>query len=280
MSENDDEERRLLNIYTTQYNQIHTQIVQADRRINRLYDTLDEIRENINDLVSRRRQQPVSSAISGAAIASAAIPSISASEPAISASGPATNFRRAPNNNYRREYVHYDYANPINPNTYLEPIPAQPNRRAETNLTNLLSSFLTSTVSVRPSQEQINTATTLIRYSDIVEPIATNCAISLEPFLPTDMVRQINHCKHLFEPEQFNQWFQNNVRCPVCRHDIRTNTSENTSENNSSSSFQSTFTDLLFRSLLQPSTTRRNNNNDNDNDDILLFEAIITPNDT
>ena len=32
---------------------------------------------------------------------------------------------------------------------------------------------------------------------------------------------QIIHCGHIFIPHQLNRWFQNNVRCPVCRYDIR-----------------------------------------------------------
>ena len=45
------------------------------------------------------------------------------------------------------------------------------------------------------------------------------------------MVRQLLPCGHLFHETQFDEWFQNNVRCPVCRYDIRNCTSTNTNEN-------------------------------------------------
>jgi len=52
----------------------------------------------------------------------------------------------------------------------------------------------------------------------------------LERFNPTDQVRQINHCGHIFLPNEFNEWFQTNVRCPVCRYDIRNNNNNNNTE--------------------------------------------------
>ena len=45
----------------------------------------------------------------------------------------------------------------------------------------------------------------------------------MERFNSTDIVRRINHCGHIFLPNEFNEWFQGNVRCPVCRFDIRNN---------------------------------------------------------
>jgi len=261
MTSIEDQERRLITMYTTQYNQLNTQIVQTDRRIERMYDSLDEIRSKINRIVSLRNER-VATATSTATSAS-------------------TNFRRAPNNNYHREYVHYDYTDPINPNTYLETNTSPSIRTSpstNTSITDLLTTFLASTVPIRPTAEQIDAATTLICYSDIVDPIASNCAISLEPFLPTDMVRQINHCKHLFLPDQFSQWFQNNVRCPVCRHDLRTGTNTNHLEDDAELA-QSALTDLLVQTIMQPYTNRRASDTADTNADILLFEAIIRPND-
>jgi hypothetical protein len=292
MTSIEDQERRLITMYTTQYNQLNTQIVQTDRRIERMYDSLDEIRSKINRIVSLRNERVERTAnlavrnaldplLTSAATASAT--SASATATSASATSAATNFRRAPNNNYHREYVHYDYTDPINPNTYLEPrtntSPLRTSTLRTNAITDLLSTFLASTVPIRPTAEQIDAATTLICYSDIVDPIASNCAISLEPFLPTDMVRQINHCKHLFLPDQFRQWFQNNVRCPVCRHDLRTGTNTNHLEDDSELA-QSALTDLLVQTIMQPYTNRRASDTADTNADILLFEAIITPNDT
>jgi len=267
MTSNEDEERMLIAMYTTQYNQINMQIINADRRIERMHNSLDEIRNNINRIVLRSETNNLRQETN--------------IRPTV-----ASNFRRSPNNNYNREYVHYDYTNPINPNTYLEPqAPTPVHRTNDSTLTNLLSAFLETTVSVRPSVEQINAATTLIRYSDIVEPISTTCVISMETFLPSDMVRQINHCKHLFLPDQFSRWFQNNVKCPVCRHDIRTSNTELRETNaglgetqGNTSNLSSMLTDFLVETMMEPYTRQRQRQNNNDGE-ILLFEAIITPND-
>jgi hypothetical protein len=281
MTSNEDEERRLIAMYTTQYNQINMQIVQADRRIERMHNSLDEIRNNINRIVLRSETNNLRQA--------SAEDSNNLRQDSNNLRPPvASNFRRSPNNNYNREYVHYDYTNPINPNTYLEPqIPTPVHRTNDSTLTNLLSAFLETTVSVRPTVEQINAATTLIRYSDIVEPISTTCVISMETFLPSDMVRQINHCKHLFLPDQFSRWFQNNVKCPVCRHDIRTSNTELRETNaglglgetqGNTSNLSSMLTDFLVETMMEPYTRQRQRQNNNDGE-ILLFEAIITPND-
>jgi hypothetical protein len=40
-------------------------------------------------------------------------------------------------------------------------------------------------------------------------------------FQAGDRVRRIHYCRHSFHEESFLSWFQNHVRCPVCRHDIR-----------------------------------------------------------
>ena len=104
------------------------------------------------------------------------------------------------------------------------------------------------------------------------------------------MVRQLLHCGHLFHQPQFDQWFQHNVRCPVCRYDIRNSNQENSNENllptnevltNTNSinqiehvTFDITneqFTDIFnnfARNMIQStlnSNTHNNNNNNNNN---------------
>ena len=34
-------------------------------------------------------------------------------------------------------------------------------------------------------------------------------------------MRRIHHCNHIFGTTAFDNWFERNVRCPVCRFDIR-----------------------------------------------------------
>jgi hypothetical protein len=51
-----------------------------------------------------------------------------------------------------------------------------------------------------------------------------NCPITLEDFNEGDVVTQIIHCGHIFQPHSIDNWFQRNVHCPVCRYDIRNTT--------------------------------------------------------
>jgi hypothetical protein len=84
-----------------------------------------------------------------------------------------------------------------------------------------LNSFYDN-VAVYPTTEQILSGTRRILYSDIEEePLNNSCPITLERFEPNSEVLQILGCKHIFSPTSLQHWFRNNVRCPVCRYDIR-----------------------------------------------------------
>jgi hypothetical protein len=86
------------------------------------------------------------------------------------------------------------------------------------NLLNRQNSF-TEPVTVRPTQEQINAATTLIEIANSTEL----CAICQDSIVnELQQVRRINHCQHMFHNNCISQWFNRNVRCPTCRYDIRT----------------------------------------------------------
>jgi hypothetical protein len=125
----------------------------------------------------------------------------------------------------------------------------------------------TSQVVVRPTEEQIENATRCILFGDVENPINTSCPICLDVFEPTTSVMQIRECQHLFSPTEIQRWFQTNVKCPVCRYDIRGN-------NYSSSSPHSTSTAQVPRETINsrsrryrysmntnPSLQRPNNNN-------------------
>ena len=90
-------------------------------------------------------------------------------------------------------------------------------------------------VEVFPTPSQIEAATRIVRYSDIISPSSRSCPISLETFNDSDMVSVIRYCGHIFNTEQLNTWFRSNCRCPVCRFDIRNyngNSINNTNVNN------------------------------------------------
>jgi len=78
-------------------------------------------------------------------------------------------------------------------------------------------------VPVSPSLNQIQLATRSYNYSS--EELEANpdevCPITMEEFEEGDEVCVIIHCNHLFKKEALYRWFNNNVRCPVCRYDVR-----------------------------------------------------------
>lgn len=71
-------------------------------------------------------------------------------------------------------------------------------------------------VVVRPTQEQITNATSIVELSNNTEV----CAICQESMID-GIIRRINHCRHTFHDVCINRNFQRNVRCPICRFDIR-----------------------------------------------------------
>jgi hypothetical protein len=86
--------------------------------------------------------------------------------------------------------------------------------------TTIIDSFYEN-VRVVPTLLQIQNATRLVNFSQIENPLNNSCPISLERFENNSPVVEILHCHHLFHPESLNSWFSENVRCPVCRYDIR-----------------------------------------------------------
>lgn len=109
-------------------------------------------------------------------------------------------------------------------------------RRQPTTQDNVTNTYLQQffePVEVYPSQTQIENATRVVLYRDIVTPSNQSCPISLEPFHDNDTVSVIRYCGHIFRTEELHEWFRSNCRCPVCRYDIRnySRRSENTIQN-------------------------------------------------
>lgn len=210
---------RVLTMYINQYNQTNS-------HIDRLLDMVDEIRGNIYNIINisqPRRNR-------------------------INRNNRNTNFNRILNQIYnerQNNLVYYDYDNPIDyfiyNDYYINSIPRRynfdmsfnrinsnnyNNINSETNpnnndLATFINNFLNSTVPIRPTNEQIQNASRIIRYGDIENPLSESCPISLDEFNINDEVRQLLPCGHIFHQNQFQEWFESNVRCPVCRYDIR-----------------------------------------------------------
>ena len=96
----------------------------------------------------------------------------------------------------------------------------QNNRQNTGRRTNLFYNFW-DPIEIYPTQTQIETATRIVRFGDIVSPLNTSCPISLEPFNENSHVSVIRYCNHIFNRNDLNLWFNSNCRCPVCRYDIR-----------------------------------------------------------
>jgi hypothetical protein len=100
--------------------------------------------------------------------------------------------------------------------------------------------YLNTVVPVRPTNEQIQHATRSLRYRDIPNPQNDSCPISLDRFEQDDLVTQIIHCGHIFCQTELQEWFQDHVRCPVCRYDIRDYTATASSSTATASSSTAT----------------------------------------
>ena len=73
-------------------------------------------------------------------------------------------------------------------------------------------------VIVRPSPEQIEQGS---RVDMVQNDEAHNCAICQDTIRRGSERRTLTQCSHEFHSACIDVWFQQNVRCPICRHDIR-----------------------------------------------------------
>jgi hypothetical protein len=94
------------------------------------------------------------------------------------------------------------------------------NQNQNETITPIWRSFYDA-VQVVPTQTQIDNATRNVNYSEIETPTNNSCPITLERFERTSPVTQILYCGHIFSSTGLDSWLRTNVRCPVCRYDIR-----------------------------------------------------------
>jgi len=76
-------------------------------------------------------------------------------------------------------------------------------------------------VIVRPTEDEINISTEEVIFGIMSNPVNAVCPITRERFGENDRVMQIVYCGHNFNPPSLRHWFHTNVRCPLCRYDIR-----------------------------------------------------------
>ena len=90
-----------------------------------------------------------------------------------------------------------------------------------------LQGFLNQRVPVYPSVQEIERATTLFRAgSNRQGDICTICQDDIDI---NQEIRILDHCSHSFHRDCIDTWFQGNVHCPTCRHDVREVTNTTTS---------------------------------------------------
>lgn len=89
-------------------------------------------------------------------------------------------------------------------------------------------------VEVRPSPIQILSAVESITYDPSLM-LQESDPIDQTDFVDGESIIRIRDCGHIFRPANFDTWFSSNVRCPLCRLDIResyTNTTYNVNQTN------------------------------------------------
>jgi len=83
----------------------------------------------------------------------------------------------------------------------------------------IINNITASTIGTTPTEQQISRATESNLYD--LSGNQTECPITLERFQEGEQVCRIIPCGHIFKSASLQRWFSRNVRCPVCRYDIR-----------------------------------------------------------
>jgi hypothetical protein len=148
-------------------------------------------------------------------------------------------YLRQPQHVYRRPNTTPRQSRPINPHPIPPrrsqtvwggaPVVQQSTYPLATNdfITTLLASYMMNPITipgfadpvvVRPTEAQIDAATVL---NTVTIQLETPCAVCQDTMNVQQMTRTINTCRHTFHTTCIDTWFQRNVHCPICRHDIR-----------------------------------------------------------
>jgi Ring finger domain len=130
-------------------------------------------------------------------------------------------------------------------------------------------------VVVAPTNEQVEEATEQLSYSPDMILINTQCPIALEDFVEGESLVRIRHCGHTFRQASIHNWFRSNVRCPVCRHDIR----EESAQENTNIQGEPPETNTIVNEYLRNFTLDPDNNDldqDSEHDELEFIAEITT----
>ena len=78
---------------------------------------------------------------------------------------------------------------------------------------------ISTSFSSTPTIQQFANATEPVIHDSIT--MTQTCPITLEDFIPNEMICRIKRCQHVFKIVPLQNWFSRNPMCPVCRYDIR-----------------------------------------------------------
>lgn len=112
-------------------------------------------------------------------------------------------------------------------------------------------------ISVYPTQEEINNNTRIVTYNNVINPLNNSCPITLEQFEENTECIQIIGCNHLFNQNGLRCWLRGNVRCPICRYDIRNRNENSESENIQIDNSFNIIPDQIINSLFSSRRRRR-----------------------
>lgn len=93
-------------------------------------------------------------------------------------------------------------------------MPAQQSRQARDAIREFFEP-----VPVVPTAEQIERSSTIYTYAE--EDEDHNCPICQDSITLGESLRTLNYCHHFFHQGCIDAWLESSVRCPLCRHDIR-----------------------------------------------------------
>jgi hypothetical protein len=214
------DEMILINILNTMYNDNYRQIEQLQEGNTRIMTSIMNILSNVLHTRERNRQGTPSSRPGNTSTRR------ENNTPHQPTSANPNNVRRV--NSSSNTLMNFLNNNVLNNTPYMvdniEYIPLNSTSRSGSTVSNSINEILQNfldPVDVFPTQSQIEIATRIVRFSDIVNPINSSCPISMERFNESDSVSIIRECGHIFSTQEINSWFRSNCRCPVCRYDIR-----------------------------------------------------------
>jgi hypothetical protein len=152
------------------------------------------------------------------------------------------------------------------------------------NRLNRQTNAFNENVIVRPTNEHISSATISYEYSTETPENFTSCPITMDEFRDGDQVCKIHHCGHTFRRDAIMNWFQTNVRCPVCRYDIREYTTQNGEDSSTNQTIlnqelQNNIRNRISNSLMQIIDEYYPNIMDSSQNFIYAFDIPIVYND-